>query len=98
MQNEEFYKCTWVEEGGLSLADPLSAEHQTLFHSNQISLSLSNSKGIDFKIQTVDIEGIKIKLQIWLVLFVLYSNFILLTGTQLVQSDSEQSLQLIIEE
>ena len=63
-----------------------------------ISPFVSNLKGIDFKIQTVDIEGKKIKLQIWLVLFVLYSNTILLTGTQLVRSDSKQSLDLIIEE
>ena len=63
-----------------------------------ISPFVSNLKGIDFKIQTVDIEGKKIKLQIWLVLFVLYSNTILLTGTQLVRSNSKQSLDLIIEE
>ena len=49
-------------------------------------------------IRSVDIEGIKIKLQIWLVLFVLYSSTILLTGTHLVMSDSENTLNLIIEE
>ena len=42
-----------------------------------ISPFVSNLKGIHLKIQTVDIEGKKIKLQIWLVLFVLYSNTII---------------------
>ena len=46
-------------------------------------LSLSNSKGVNSNIQTVDIEGKKIELQIRLVLFVLYSNTIIIVNSDI---------------
>ena len=52
-------------------------------------LSLSNSKGVNSNIQTVDIEGIKIELQIRLVLFVLYSNTIIIVNSDIHVSSIE---------